>query len=222
MLWGLTVQAFSGCAHFTLPRVVDDCLIQARHKHLAKCAWLDRRDCYAGLQPHLCDFKSGFKDGYLAGIAGQTECPPALPPERYWGACYQSRDGGLKAAAWHDGWAHGAIAAEQDNVSNLGQIQLRCPCEPCSNGGGVQQGGYSSDGQPLNGYEPATHTLLNPPVREADGPTLLVPPELESLPMPSNGGPTELYNPPVQQDERAEQKALLPLLELTPAPDASA
>ena len=113
------------------PRCVTNFSEGLRNDHLAKQAWHARRGCYDGVQPCLCDFKKGFKAGYVAGINGQGECAPSLPPQSYWGPKFCTREGKCCVAAWHDGWAHGAVAAAQDGNGNLNEIVMRCPCGGC-------------------------------------------------------------------------------------------
>lgn len=199
-----TAAMSSGCS-MGLPYCVDDCIAGLRNEHLAKRAWLKRRSIYKETENCLCDFKTGFKDGYIAGIEGKAECPPALAPPKYWGVRYQSESGRCCVNAWHTGWAHGAIAADQDRVSNIGQIVVRCPCGTCHSGG-VCPNGYPTHGQVM---APAEHIIESPMLYDSSSTSLgsTPPAPVPSLADPRGEAPGEfdrdevpVYLPGIEDD----------------------
>lgn len=115
------LTGFSGCASMI------DCLIEcemsARDKILAQKTWGHWSWCYDDLE-HPVHFSRGFKAGYRNVLAGGNGCQPALPPECYWKACYQTPEGKCKVYAWFDGFSHGVLAAKQDGYDDMGAIPI--------------------------------------------------------------------------------------------------
>lgn len=213
LLAALTIA--SGCYQSRMP--FERCAASLRNQHLAKSAWCARSGCYDGLQECLCDFKRGFKDGYVAAIEGKDRTPPSIAPRRYHGLFYCSDGGKCCEAAWFDGWEHGRVAAEQDGAAGLYTVQLRCPCKPCNGSGFADpHAPYSPYAQPMV----PTHTVspldpsmpampgAYPPVDLAPGETLApavlpeatldgvpaVPSEVPATPLPG-ADPEAIYAP---------------------------
>ena len=69
-----------------------------------------------------------FRDGFIAGYSdvckgGNGECP-AVPPEKYWGFQYRTREGSEMQSAWFSGFEEGAMAANTDGTGTFRNIQI--------------------------------------------------------------------------------------------------
>jgi hypothetical protein len=69
-----------------------------------------------------------FRDGFVAGysdvcVGGAGECP-AIPPDKYWGFQYRSREGAEMQNAWFAGFEAGAGAARNDGSSTYSGVQI--------------------------------------------------------------------------------------------------
>ena len=113
--------ALSGCA--SVFDGVVSCETGIRNHVLAQKAWGHWSWCYDNLD-HPCHFAKGFKAGYRNILEGGSGCQPTLPPQLYWKPCYQTPEGRCKINSWFDGFSHGALAAQQDGYSNMGEIPL--------------------------------------------------------------------------------------------------
>jgi hypothetical protein len=58
------------------------------------------------------DYRDGWKQGYLDLSRGQCDELPALPPQKYWSAFYQTPEGQVCIEQWYQGWRDGADAAK--------------------------------------------------------------------------------------------------------------
>lgn len=109
-----------GC--HSMHRICTNCLTNVRDHCDAKVAWWDSRDIYADCERYLADFGDGFQAGYRNVAAGKNGCPPPMPPQKYYGVCYQNEAGKKKVIAWYNGWSHGVYAAECDGVRERSRI----------------------------------------------------------------------------------------------------
>ena len=113
--------ALTGCA--SVFDGVVSCETGIRNHVLSQKAWGHWSWCYDNLD-HPMHFAKGFKAGYRNILEGGSGCQPTLPPQIYWKPCYQTPEGRCKINAWFDGFSHGALAAQQDGYSNMGEIPL--------------------------------------------------------------------------------------------------
>jgi len=111
----------AGCA--AMQDCVIDYEVQGRNLILSQQAWGEWSWCYDNLQEPF-HFAKGFKAGYRNILEGGKGCQPTLPPKCYWKPHYQSPAGRCKINAWFDGFAHGALAAQQDGYGNLNEIPI--------------------------------------------------------------------------------------------------
>ena len=95
----------------------------ARHKCQAQQAWNEQSWYYEKLD-HPFHFAKGFKTAYRDVIEGGNGCQPTLPPKCYWTSRFQSAKGRCKVNEWFDGYSHGALAAQQDDVGAWAEIPL--------------------------------------------------------------------------------------------------
>ncbi|MCA9076910.1 MAG: hypothetical protein KDA93_17930 [Planctomycetaceae bacterium] len=146
----LLVCSSTGCGHFY--DYVDSTAYHIKCKSRAKLAWMDARELY-GCVSHPYNFGEGFRAGYIDVCLGNdTGCVPPFPPRRYWSSCYLNCEGRAKAAAWSDGFAHGALAACSDGCAGQCRIATTSGCmgSGCSGSGG----GGDLFGTALKGYRP--------------------------------------------------------------------
>lgn len=111
----------AGCSSLT--ECVVDMEMDCRNHVLAQKAWGHWSWCYDELD-HPWHFAKGFKDGYRDILEGGSGCQPTLPPRCYWKPQFQNPEGRCRTAAWFDGFAHGALAAQQDGYGNLQEIPI--------------------------------------------------------------------------------------------------
>ncbi|MFN8709397.1 MAG: hypothetical protein ACK50J_22170 [Planctomyces sp.] len=111
----------AGCA--AMQACVIDCEVHGRNLILSQQAWGEWSWCYDNLQEPF-HFAKGFKAGYRNILEGGKGCQPTLPPKCYWKPHYQSPAGRCKINAWFDGFAHGALAAQQDGYGSLNEIPI--------------------------------------------------------------------------------------------------
>ena len=156
----LVLTCFPGC--YELRDSIDECSIKCRNKMRARAAWWCTRSVYDGI-PYRHSFEDGFRDGYYDVASGGGGKAPTLPPRKYWKARYQSHEGQMKTLAWFDGFAHGALIAEQEGVAQWNQI--------------ITNHASRSNWQPDNWVE---HEVADP---SASGPSV-PPPAPEALPGP--------------------------------------
>ncbi|MCA9080900.1 MAG: hypothetical protein KDA58_10100 [Planctomycetaceae bacterium] len=116
----LGLMLTSGC--HSLHTCVSEQIIACRNHEEAKMAWWSCEEYYYDCEPHLHDFGLGFQAGYQAIANGGDGCPPTMPPQKYWGVCYQSCEGREKVVSWYNGYSHGVSVALQDGVQNRNQI----------------------------------------------------------------------------------------------------
>ncbi len=92
-----------------------------RNRRHASSAWRDYESLYDDME-YEDHFEDGFKDGYEAVASGRSECPPVLPPRKYWKSRYQNPEGHCKVVAWFDGYSHGAVAAAGDGAVHWSRV----------------------------------------------------------------------------------------------------
>lgn len=115
----LLLGCSSGC--YEVRDGFDECSIKCRNKIRARCAWWRTRSVYDDIG-YRDDFESGFRDGYYDVASGGSGKAPTLPPRKYWKPHYQNQEGHMRTLAWFDGFAHGALAAEQDGAAQWNRI----------------------------------------------------------------------------------------------------
>lgn len=121
LLPALLFIAISGCS--SMFNSVVNCEMAIRNKVLAQKAWGHWSWCYENLD-HPYHFAKGFKAGYTDILNGGRGCQPTLPPQCYWKPTHQTPVGRQKTNSWFDGFSHGALAAQQDGYSDLGEIPI--------------------------------------------------------------------------------------------------
>jgi hypothetical protein len=122
---------FSGCAS------VDDWHFRNVNRLRAKVAWLDTK---SQLPEDRIDvhFGRGFKDGYFDVSTGASNTLPAVPPNRYWAARYQTAEGRCCVENYFAGWQCGANAANGDHRPHLNNI----PAKVCQEASCPPMGSY--------------------------------------------------------------------------------
>lgn len=117
----IVISAFSGCSGM---HDLCDNYSSALHNDISALeAWCQWSWCYEDLD-HPHDFAKGFKAGYRNILNGGNGCQPTMPPRDYWKPCFRNAEGHCRVNAWFEGFAHGAMAAEQDGVAGYGFIPL--------------------------------------------------------------------------------------------------
>ncbi len=118
---------FSGCCHSgggggIIDRIWETQVSCMRDRVWAKRAFhLRYGHC---TRPHADHFREGFVSGYGdVCIGGAGECP-AIPPEKYWGFEYRSREGAEMQNAWFAGFESGSSAARSDGSTTYSGIQI--------------------------------------------------------------------------------------------------
>ena len=102
---------------------LEDSRIEARQRRMARAAYVTSPGACNGM-PHSVDYAKGFEEGYYDVASGGDGCPPALPPEKYWWATYNSPVGQEHVKAWFQGFRDGAAAARADGVASYGTIYV--------------------------------------------------------------------------------------------------
>ncbi len=110
---------FSGC--YGIRDGIDESSLKLRNTMRAHGAWWRSRSAYDGIECRG-DFGSGFRDGYYDVLSGGSGQAPTLPPRKYWDVRHHNEEGHLKTLAWFNGFAHGALAAEQEGAAEWNQI----------------------------------------------------------------------------------------------------
>ena len=80
-------------------------------------------------EPHSRDFRAGWEQAYYNVSTGQSECPPTVPPECYWGTRFETGVGRERVAAWFRGYQYGAAAALCAGRDQLNSLTTGPPCE---------------------------------------------------------------------------------------------
>ena len=99
------------------------------YRCMANQAWKE----YGAGHPECTDsaqFAKGFKEGYADFLEeGGDECPPPVPPRRYWKLKYQNEAGRAATAKWTAGYREGAVAAKASGARNYIVVPYN-KCEP--------------------------------------------------------------------------------------------
>ncbi|NQT12196.1 MAG: hypothetical protein HQ582_05585 [Planctomycetes bacterium] len=123
MLVLLLSTVAAGC--HTTRDALDDFSISLRNRSIACQAWHESGWKRAN-PPHVKHFEDGFMAGYVDVASGKSGCLPPLPPRKYWSPSSLNSAGRQTSFAWYNGYAQGALSAENDGVggwSRLGGIQ---------------------------------------------------------------------------------------------------
>ena len=110
---------FNGCA--SLYNEVDECLMTKHNKWIAYRAWRAHKG-YWDCEPHRKDFGDGFREGYYDSMNGGGECPPTLPPRKYWSVHNTGPCSKEKTVAWYNGYAAGSMAAVSEGMRDRNRI----------------------------------------------------------------------------------------------------
>lgn len=180
----LLLVCAAGCNLYDLCDDIDGFKISMRNRCYADKAWHRCFGLYSDVD-HPLAFRDGFLDGYTAVASGGNGCAPTLPPRKYWKPYYQTPQGHCKTLAWFDGYAHGAVAAQQDGIANWNRIPTSgmANCFPIPDSG---NGPYPLDPAALTPPGPG----VLPPPAPATAPSLTPPvvipiePPAEPLPVP--------------------------------------
>ncbi|MFG0335807.1 MAG: hypothetical protein ACF8TS_20800 [Maioricimonas sp. JB049] len=109
----------TGCAQ--IYNCVDGHLIDCRDRIDAKMAWHRCKPDWKHVHFRR-DFADGFKSGYFDGLQGGGECPPVLPPRKYWSVHNRGPDSEARVVAWFDGYMMGSAEALIDGSANRGRV----------------------------------------------------------------------------------------------------
>ena len=118
-----------GCFSPAVREGFSECTMNIKAELAAERAYLHRLDLFSDCCSSPCDFKHGFKNGYVqAMLDGDDCCAPPVPPKCYWGCASDPCERTELLNCYYDGWAHGAMAAGQDGVSGMGIVPVRNIC----------------------------------------------------------------------------------------------
>jgi hypothetical protein len=158
-------------AHTLIVQPLDYCLPEElcrsseRHRRLAAAAWHEFT-LGAMTSDYSGDYAIGFQEGFADFLDAGPGNVPALPPRRYWKACYQTPHGHQAILDWYEGFREGALAAADSGYRKFATVPspyLKAP-----------------EMEPPPVF-PATEPDVGPPVE----------PDAESIPAP----PAELMTP---------------------------
>ncbi len=117
-LLGLTVLTLglSGCSAIWNDGWIDQCM-QRHVSRLHDRVWAKRAfhlrygHCK---RVHADHFEAGFVEGYCEVCNGGQGMSPTVPPEKYWGFQYRTREGSEMQNAWYAGFEAGSGSARTD------------------------------------------------------------------------------------------------------------
>lgn len=69
-------------------------------------------------------YRRGYMDGYCNVCEGGDGYVPAVPPQDYWSAQYQSQQGAQCVNSWFEGYPQGAAAARRDNAGRFSDVYV--------------------------------------------------------------------------------------------------
>lgn len=119
--------AANGC--YTTRDALDDLSIRLWNHTLARRAW-HRSGWERVNPPDAQHFEDGFIAGYADVASGKSGCLPALPPRRYWDPSSLDSAGRQTSLAWYNGYAEGALSAQEDGVRGWARLDGVEPAEP--------------------------------------------------------------------------------------------
>lgn len=182
--FGLLVLAcqFSGCAQ--IYDYVDEGMTHCHDKFDSKIAWDRSRRDWKG-QDHRIDFANGFKNGYYDAIQGGGQCPPTIPPRKYWSVHNRGPEAECRVVAWYDGYSMGVAQAHSDGMTNRGRMVTSAQIHGL-NKPSVVEWPTPAGGAPIPELVPPAPGMLPPAVDE-------LPPA--NAPVPRSAQ-TELIAPP--------------------------
>jgi hypothetical protein len=102
---------------------MNDLALGWRNRVWSQQAWHQQNDSFEDHRQYRA-LGQGFRDGFQNVASGGTGCPPPLPPRKYWTWKYQTAEGQAKVAAWFEGFAYGASAAEERGAGNFQEIAV--------------------------------------------------------------------------------------------------
>jgi hypothetical protein len=177
----------SGC--YQVRDSIDDFAMNLRDDFAEGSAWSRWQPYYEDVEQRS-SFGVGFRHGYESVAAGGNGCQPAMPPHKYWSIWYQNESGKAKIRAWFNGFSHGALAAQQDNIIELSRI----PIAPTLKAQHVPDG--------------AEHQITVTPAPDVDLPPepVAVPPAEAEAAQPAEPGSTPPKKPEVEPLPVPEKK----------------
>lgn len=109
-------------------------------------------------------FERGWRCGYLSVAKGRDTCPPAVPPEEYYGHQYQSPAGRQFVCVWYDGWRAGAAVAKSKGLDVAYRVPaIRNGCCDCRTACSVGGSGVLPLPESVRGSELGPPRLPPPP-----------------------------------------------------------
>jgi hypothetical protein len=144
-LWSLLILVesitFSGCAG------ISDCKYDLGQKIRTNQAWHAYDGCHD--ECFSCDYRQGWKAGYLDVATGGEGCPPLIAPKRYWKPPVFTHHDPSARDEWYCGYQDGAACAKTQ--PDFHYLKLWTPaCPP------VHAAGYSVSAPSLPDYAPVT------------------------------------------------------------------
>jgi len=115
----LLSAAANGC--HTTRDALDDLSIRMRNRTCACQAWHESGWKHVN-PPYVEHFEDGFTAGYVDVASGKSGCLPPLPPRRYWSPSSLDSAGRQTSRAWYNGYAQGALAAQEDGVRGWSRL----------------------------------------------------------------------------------------------------
>jgi hypothetical protein len=199
-----------GCAQFH--DAVDEISMTVRNRCASHHAWWTNKGCYKGID-YRCFFGCGFKQGYFDVASGSDGCLPLLPPRHMWGIHFQNPVGQQMIVAWFNGYAEGALVAQEEGIAAWSQIVTSAQfedthCQQCQQF--AEEVLYSDGSMGADGA--GSRTPYIPPAPDA--------PAAEDFDDPKPVGPAEPYEEPVPLVEPAPSAVPSEPAPL-PAPDVS-
>lgn len=102
--------------------VFDKLVMNYRDRVWAARAWNQQTGgAFAPIGDH---YRQGFVDGYCGVCQGGDGYVPALPPDQYWSARYQSAEGASCVNDWFSGYPRGAAAAKKHGAGSYNDLYV--------------------------------------------------------------------------------------------------
>lgn len=157
----LLVFTSSGCLYELRDEFIDY-QFSWKNSSAARSAWNQCSDVYQTTE-YKRDFRRGFLAGYESVAFGSNGCPPSIPPSSYWKARFGSPEGKARTNAWFDGYSHGAVAAQGDDVAEANRMVTRGGRTGCQPHHGTGEGLPSLNHEMEDMNAPGPEPLLIPP-----------------------------------------------------------